>query len=67
MFWQDYTPNWSDRFFIIKKSKNAVLSVIEWEYENTRISCENELWMTNQIKFEITKSQKGKKAISDKL
>ena len=32
MFWQDYTPNWSDHFFIIKKSKNAVLSVIEWEY-----------------------------------
>lgn len=65
MFWQGYTPNWSDNFFIIKKSKNAVLSVIEWEYENTRISCENDLWVTNQIKFEITKSQKGKKAISD--
>ena len=29
MFWQDYTPNWSDNFFIIKKFKNAVLSVIE--------------------------------------
>ena len=32
MFWQDYTPNWSDNFFIIKKFKNSLLSVIEWEY-----------------------------------
>ena len=65
---KDYTPNWSDEVFVIKKVKNTV----PWTYvindlngeEIVRTFYENELQKTNRKEFRIEKVIKRK---GDKL
>ena len=68
IFAKGYTPNWSEKVFIIKKIRNA----IPWTYVNTDLNgeeiigtfYENELQRTNQQEFRIKKVIKKK---GDKL
>ena len=67
IFAKDYTPNWSEEVFVIKKVKNTV----PWTYvisdlngeEFTGIFYEKELQITNQEEFRIEKivERKGDK------
>ena len=64
IFAKDYTPNWSEEFFVVKKVKNTV----SWTYNITDLNnekitgsfYEKELQKTNKKEFRIEKVIKKK-------